>query len=153
MSKVNKEVIAYLYSEKKYNPKMIGLFMGIHYKTVKKYLFEMNLLKKKKKPNEIRDEYGRYIYKGQILAPFEYIYHPNYTTGKASYRNIGKRIHGEHCHYCGKDENIQIHHIDKNRSNNHPSNLIPVCSKCHYKLHEKDKKRDKNGRFIPSKKG
>lgn len=42
------------------------------------------------------------------------------------------------CNRCGYDEfksSVDIHHIDKDRSNNKKSNLIPLCANCHRALH------------------
>lgn len=41
-----------------------------------------------------------------------------------------------HCCFCGKTctTNIEIHHIDGDRSNNDEDNLIPVCFDCHGEL-------------------
>ena len=42
------------------------------------------------------------------------------------------------CRRCGYNEftcGVDIHHIDKDRTNNDKSNLIPLCSNCHKALH------------------
>jgi len=39
------------------------------------------------------------------------------------------------CICCGSDENLHVHHIDKNRCNNLPENLLVLCAKCHKKEH------------------
>lgn len=41
-----------------------------------------------------------------------------------------------HCCFCGKSctTNIEIHHIDRDSSNNDLDNLIPVCFDCHGEL-------------------
>lgn len=45
------------------------------------------------------------------------------------------------CQYCqqkfGKG-GLDIHHIDHDRNNNSPLNLISLCNKCHYKMHTKE---------------
>ncbi|NOR84749.1 hypothetical protein GQ473_01390, partial [archaeon] len=38
---------------------------------------------------------------------------------------------GHRCQKCGRDTTPQIHHIDKNPSNNHLSNLIVLCPTHH----------------------
>lgn len=41
-----------------------------------------------------------------------------------------------HCCFCGKAcrTNIEIHHVDGDRSNNETDNLIPLCFDCHGEL-------------------
>lgn len=62
---------------------------------------------------------------------------PHYSTGRSSYRNqfeTDKLI----CKRCGYNEfscSVDIHHIDKNRDNNHLDNLIPLCANCHTGIH------------------
>ena len=43
----------------------------------------------------------------------------------------------EECIFCGKKENIEIHHIDKNRKNNNRKNLLKLCVRCHRLLHSR----------------
>lgn len=40
-----------------------------------------------------------------------------------------------YCEICGSTFQVEIHHIDKNHSNNYPENLISVCKSCHGGLH------------------
>lgn len=40
------------------------------------------------------------------------------------------------CRICGNDENLHVHHIDSNRTNNNTSNLVTLCSDCHRAVHE-----------------
>lgn len=44
------------------------------------------------------------------------------------------------CQLCGEqrqcqDGNLHVHHIDEDKLNNHPHNLISLCSLCHHSLH------------------
>lgn len=41
------------------------------------------------------------------------------------------------CSKCGKKdpENLEVHHIDEDRSNNNLSNLLPLCRDCHRRYH------------------
>ncbi len=42
----------------------------------------------------------------------------------------------DYCEFCGETEvRFEIHHIDENPQNNHFSNLLNLCSKCHQRLH------------------
>lgn len=65
--------------------------------------------------------------------------HPNYTTGKSSYRiKILREIKNPKCNRCGFNKNIKalhIHHIDRNRDNNEKENLEILCANCHYIEH------------------
>lgn len=45
------------------------------------------------------------------------------------------------CAYCGKEEKLNVHHIDGNPLNNTESNLIVLCEKCH--INETTKERNK----------
>ena|ERR1035437_201509 len=36
---------------------------------------------------------------------------------------------------CGAKA-IHTHHKDRNSNNNNEDNLLPLCSKCHYKIHK-----------------
>lgn len=39
------------------------------------------------------------------------------------------------CVVCGSEDNIVVHHVDGDRSNNSVENLEPMCSSCHSRLH------------------
>ena len=39
------------------------------------------------------------------------------------------------CEICGLDKNLEIHHKDRNRNNNHLNNLQLLCKSCHSKQH------------------
>jgi len=43
---------------------------------------------------------------------------------------------GHHCAFCPEKEpgSLEVHHIDGNRSNRDPLNLIMVCASCHAKI-------------------
>lgn len=52
------------------------------------------------------------------------------------------------CQLCGEQRkywgsNLHVHHIDEDKTNNHPHNLISLCSKCHHPIHGKDDIRTK----------
>jgi hypothetical protein len=53
-----------------------------------------------------------------------------------SYRSKCLEQKGERCEECGSEENIVVHHIDGDRSNNEISNLAPLCHDCHNKVHK-----------------
>ena len=45
------------------------------------------------------------------------------------------------CERCGysKKEVLHLHHKDRNRNNNDPSNLELICPNCHYEEHHLEK--------------
>jgi len=51
------------------------------------------------------------------------------------YRQEAIDEYGEQCENCGAVDNIVVHHRDDDRSNNRLENLIPLCAKCHGKVH------------------
>lgn len=42
------------------------------------------------------------------------------------------------CEICGSTEELDVHHIDENRKNNYPINLITLCKSCHARVHSKN---------------
>lgn len=52
-----------------------------------------------------------------------------------SYRETCLASRAEECFACHVDEDIVVHHIDGDRSNNELDNLIPLCRPCHSTLH------------------
>lgn len=60
-----------------------------------------------------------------------------YKNGIGVYRRDLSQI--KMCEMCGNTENLEVHHLDKNRTNNDKHNLIKVCCKCHHMIHCKDK--------------
>jgi len=64
--------------------------------------------------------------------------HPNWIDGRFVYKNIllKTKIANE-CFFCS-NKNTQVlvaHHIDQNRKNNKPKNLIWLCRNCHHLVH------------------
>jgi hypothetical protein len=49
------------------------------------------------------------------------------------YARARGRCERPRCSYSAK---LHIHHIDKNPSNNSPSNLLAVCPNCHARIHD-----------------
>jgi len=54
---------------------------------------------------------------------------------RASYRERALEHYGKECDVCGGTDNIVVHHRDGDRSNNDLDNLIPLCERCHGKVH------------------
>jgi len=57
--------------------------------------------------------------------------HFNYKTGIWGYRKFNKG----YCEDCHTDEDLQVHHLDKNRKNNAVDNLKTLCRTCHWTYH------------------
>jgi hypothetical protein len=83
----------------------------------------------------------------------------NWTGGTAPYyKRIAYEAYGKVCNRCGSENEIVVHHKDRNRKNNDITNLEVLCKKCHQHEHEcwnnlgdylgnKDMLRDELGRF------
>jgi hypothetical protein len=58
---------------------------------------------------------------------------PHVGNGIRCYRNIAFRNKDVKCERCGFDKEaaIIVHHRDRNRDNNHISNLEVLCANCH----------------------
>jgi len=54
---------------------------------------------------------------------------------KRHYREYALTMKSEECEICGATENVVVHHIDGDRSNNSLDNLAPVCQEHHAKIH------------------
>ena len=55
--------------------------------------------------------------------------------GLTQYMSIAKKYYNEECAVCGITDVLDVHHIDEDRSNIHPSNLIFLCPNDHSRLH------------------
>lgn len=53
------------------------------------------------------------------------------------YRTIAFQNHDKICVVCGFDKIVTVHHVDENRKNNNPENLIPLCPNHHEMVHSK----------------
>ena len=76
-------------------------------------------------------DYAQSIYGGDKFASLR----PNhYGIGRTVYRRVAILKYGPKCSRCGYDENrvaLQVHHRDKDRSNNKVDNLEVLCANCH----------------------
>ncbi len=59
-----------------------------------------------------------------------------YVNDKSYRKNRLKALkkYDNKCYFCGEETNV-VHHIDTLKSNHVTSNLLPLCSSCHPKLH------------------
>lgn len=56
-------------------------------------------------------------------------------TANQGYREKAIEEYGEVCQKCESTENVLVHHKNADRSDNDLSNLIPLCTACHGKVH------------------
>jgi hypothetical protein len=61
----------------------------------------------------------------------------NFKHGRSLYRGIALKEYPSVCMVCGFDKEyaIEVHHIDKDRSNNNIENLKVLCANCHLGVH------------------
>lgn len=52
------------------------------------------------------------------------------------YKRIAYEAYGKVCNRCGSEDDIVVHHKDRNRKNNDINNLEVLCKKCHQHEHE-----------------
>lgn len=72
------------------------------------------------------DEYRKNIQKLNALA--------RYTHGFTDKLKREIKLRDKNtCQKCGKMNDLDVHHIDGDRLNNNPKNLITLCKKCHRK--------------------
>lgn len=57
--------------------------------------------------------------------------HSRFVNGKWAYQQFKK----SQCEECDSVDNLHVHHVDRDRTNNEISNLKTLCSKCHGKAH------------------
>ncbi|WP_373232088.1 HNH endonuclease signature motif containing protein [Cohnella sp.] len=82
---------------------------------------------------------------------------PGFIDGRSAetsyYRFIAFKEKPRKCEVCNVEPegySLQVHHNDKDHGNNHISNLMVVCAKCHSKIHKDThaRARDEFGRFV-----
>ena len=61
--------------------------------------------------------------------------------GLYGYANICEYFHGFACIICGETIAVHSHHLDKDRTNNDPRNLVPLCPTHHEYMHRYPKGR------------
>lgn len=90
--------------------------------------------------------YGR---RGE-LAP-AYVDGRNEVEGSSVWQRVAFRYFSRRCSICGSvpsnPRRLHVHHKDRNRSNNEPSNLEVVCVDCHNNVRH-PMERDSLGRFV-----
>lgn len=62
------------------------------------------------------------------------------SVTKGSHRHRARRLKRSCCEQCSSVRNLQVHHKDKDVTNNAPMNLQTLCASCHNTLHWKERK-------------
>lgn len=62
---------------------------------------------------------------------------PNWKS--TSYRSTCFLYHEKKCVACGEEKIVAVHHMDENKNNCSPSNLIPLCPTHHQYVHSRYK--------------
>lgn len=61
----------------------------------------------------------------------------NGNWSEDQYRTTCFLYHEKKCVICGEENIVTVHHYDKNKKNNSPENLIPMCPTHHQFVHSK----------------
>lgn len=69
------------------------------------------------------------------MRPFTFDYENHYAMKKNRLQVL--RENNFVCQHCG-GRATEVHHKDGSKSNHDPENLIPLCHKCHMKLHSQE---------------
>ena len=90
----------------------------------------------------VRDSKGKFI-KGHPVFPgtertrftadsIAWNKHPRFINGKWSYDRFKK----DKCEDCNSDDDLQVHHLNQDRTDNRLENLRTVCRLCHWRYHK-----------------
>lgn len=56
-------------------------------------------------------------------------------VGKSAHHWRAQKHKKDACEQCGAPENLDVHHKDRDHTNDDPANLATYCESCHLKLH------------------
>ena len=78
---------------------------------------------------------------------------PNWKENSTQYRTKCFEFHKKECVICGENKIIEVHHIDEDRDNNIPENLVPLCPTHHKYWHSefKEEVEEKIYKYINNK--
>lgn len=66
----------------------------------------------------------------------------------AALRKRAEKFRGDTCERCGTTQELSVHHIDLDPSNNASSNLMTLCASCHTKWHWEHGKQSSSKRLV-----
>ncbi|MBU1111519.1 MAG: HNH endonuclease [archaeon] len=110
---------------------------GLCYKCYRKQWKPKKVLCKNCK--QIKEHHAKGMCKLCVTKLFHYDHIKSYNVRK--YHNISLELYKKiatECIICGFNKIIELHHLDDNRDNNSPNNLIPLCPNHHKMLHHQD---------------
>ncbi len=94
------------------------------------------------KRSPFTEEHKRHISEGVTVADRSFVTSTGYPL---SYYDIQPLIRDRDRHICQLcsepegDEQLSVHHIDKDKLNSDSFNLVSLCRPCHIRVHERDK--------------
>ena len=142
---LDKEAIIEAYNDMT-SMRQLCIDYNVSYKTLRKY-FEIWGVEIR--PHDVQTTYHNKVYKtGKNFRPRQAPTHEapkkrkkNYGAQNKNYHYIYHRVafstYPHECCVCGYNEFteiLEVHHIDGDRSNNEPENLIIICPNCHRAL-------------------
>lgn len=68
----------------------------------------------------------------------------------SQYRSLAFAEHGKECNRCGSTDALEVHHKDRDRTNNSTENLEVLCHECHVDEHhdERVQRKTKGGSTV-----
>lgn len=70
---------------------------------------------------------------------------PMWKDGLSVKQKNARKLRKSECEECGSEDQLQIHHKDRNHFNDNLSNLRTLCNSCHQTLHQEE---DGNGNSL-----
>lgn len=60
-----------------------------------------------------------------------------YKDGLSHYQDVFRKAKPDikSCEICGSQKYLVVHHVDQDRKNNAPDNLMMLCRRCHAQVH------------------
>lgn len=62
------------------------------------------------------------------------------SVTRGTHRHRARKFKQACCEQCSSVRNLQVHHKDKDITNNAPTNLQTLCASCHNTLHWKERR-------------